>query len=93
MQVISLSAQAVEVARVALRQFVCGVISHDLKVVTLNKNGCRHHTAHAGRPERTDAVTDERGTEAVMLGCRAETVLESVANPMKAVHWARILLD
>lgn len=90
MQVISLSAQAVEVARVALRQDVCKRVSHDLNMVAFNNNGGRHHTAHAGRPENTDAVTEARGTVAVGLGCRAETVLESVANPVRAIHRARI---
>ena len=93
MQAMSLSAQAVDVARVALTHEVCDRVSHNINLLPSTGKSFRNRTAHAGRPEKTAAVTDASGTDAVMLGSRAEPRPESVVNAMKAVHWARIFSD
>ena len=88
MQVISLRAHAVEVARVSLRQEVCSRSKHGENLLYARRTPAL--TAHAGNPANTDAVPEDAGQDPVILGSSEKTAGRLASRPTRAIDMLSI---
>ena len=84
MQAISLNAQALEVAKVSLMHEVLRDFSQLHEPIT-EKGWAKDLTAQTGSPDKTEAVTEARGTDAVIFGSKDQTIVENAATVKRAV--------
>lgn len=92
MQAISLNAHALEVARVSWIHEVLRGFSH-LDEIMPYCIWVNYLTAQAGSPYKTEAVTEAKGTDAVIFGSSDQTIVGNAAKLNSAMHEMNMVSD
>ena len=53
----------------------------------------KYRTAQAGSPYKTEAVTEAKGTDLVMFGSKAPTIVINVAKPNRTIGVLNMVSD